>query len=144
MHLDFRKLFFAKSARLLSVAGLLCIFTLYLFLSLSVRGMGNPGLRLQLSANEASSGSAGHFSFCKSGPSLPVLPEAMETEETETLDNEDFSRDPATFHQADLALSRQAFCRSLRVRLVQLTSSVLQHPRVPFFILHHSWKSFPA
>lgn len=72
------------------------------------------------------------------------LPAAMEMEvlEDENEQNTEYVSNAALSQKF---ISEELFYNSiLRSRYLQLAFSAQQHPAVPFFILHHSWKNYIA
>lgn len=61
------------------------------------------------------------------------------TEEDETKNNLE-GYNPTVKH----AVEQLVYTSFLRSRFLQMASSVHKQPRVPFFILYHSWKNFLA
>ncbi|NBO58901.1 MAG: hypothetical protein EBU73_08235 [Chitinophagia bacterium] len=66
----------------------------------------------------------------------------IELEEDENLYNP--SQDLDAHCSIHYKLDTSSYEAVLRARFLQLLSSLEQQPSSPLFVLHHSWKSFPA
>lgn len=72
------------------------------------------------------------------------VPIAMEMEVVE--DESEQSTEDASYANLSQKHTSEELCYNciIRSRYLQLAFSAQQHPAVPFFILHHSWKNYIA